>query len=76
MERTCASLHAMVCIYEPFDLALFPDLSVLMNAHWIRCLSDNKQACSVSSVLSAPDAYVGDMRCSFYLHVRVESVLK
>ena len=76
MERTCTSLHASVCIYEPFDLASSPDLSVLVNAHWKRCLSDNKQACSVSSVLSAPDAYVGDMSCSFYLHVRVESVLK
>ena len=75
MER-CTSLHALVCIYEPFDLAASPDLSVLMNAHWIRRLSDNEQACSVISVLSAPGDYVADMRCSFYLRVRVESDFK
>ena len=75
MER-CTSLHALVCIYEPFDLASSPDLSVLMNAHWIRCLSDNKQACSSSSILSAPDEFVADMICTFYLRVRVERDLK
>ena len=76
MERTCTSLHALMCIYEPFDLASSPDLSVLMDAHWIRRLSDNEQACSVISFLSAPGYYVADMRCSFYLRVRVESDLK